>query len=124
MLVFASTYGSRNNSINTRTLASRNRIRLPFALVALLLSLPAFSLEIETPAVGLTEVGLPYAVSGAEVWRYDSVRDFQTVNGAAGRGGAIDQAGAVAVDGMLYFLSGYAKFSGNPGNVLLAFELK
>ena len=65
MLVFASTYGSRNNPINTRTLASRNRTRLPFALVALLLSLPAFSLEIEPPAVGLTEVGLPYTVSGA-----------------------------------------------------------
>ena len=65
MLVFASTYGSRNNPINTRTLASRNRTRLPFALVALLLSLPAFSLEIEPPAVGLTEVGLPYTVNGA-----------------------------------------------------------
>ena len=65
MLVFASTYGTGNNPINTRTLASRNRTRLPFALVALLLSLPAFSLEIEPPAVGLTEVGLPYTVSGA-----------------------------------------------------------
>ena len=67
MLVFASTYGSRNSPINTRTLASRNRIRLPFALVALLLSLPAFSLEIAPPAIGLTEVGLPYSVTGAGV---------------------------------------------------------
>jgi Na+/H+ antiporter NhaC len=39
---------------------------LPFALVALFLSLPAFSLEIETPAVGLTEVGLQYAIAGAD----------------------------------------------------------
>jgi polyvinyl alcohol dehydrogenase (cytochrome) len=59
--------------------------------------------------------------TGIEIWRFDTVRDFETVNGARGRGGAIDQAGAVAVDGMLYFNSGYAKFSGHPGNVLLAF---
>lgn len=63
------------------------------------------------------------AATGAEIWRYDTVRDFDTVNGARGRGGAIDQSGPVAVNGMLYFLSGYAKFSGIPGNVLLAFEL-
>ena len=63
------------------------------------------------------------AQSGKEIWRFDSARDFDTVNGARGRGGAIDQAGAVAVNGMLYFNSGYAKFSGNPGNVLLAFGL-
>ncbi len=61
------------------------------------------------------------AETGTEIWRFDTVRNFETVNGARGRGGAIDQAGAVAVDGMLYFNSGYAKFSGNPGNVLLAF---
>ena len=59
--------------------------------------------------------------TGIEIWRFDTVRDFETVNGARGRGGAIDQSGAVAVDGMLYFNSGYAKLSGNPGNVLLAF---
>ncbi|MFT4563778.1 MAG: polyvinyl alcohol dehydrogenase (cytochrome), partial [Gammaproteobacteria bacterium] len=64
------------------------------------------------------------AATGAEIWRYDTVREFETVNGASGRGGAIDQAGPVAVDGMLYFISGYAKFSGNPGNVLLAFDLE
>lgn len=63
------------------------------------------------------------AATGVEIWRYDTLREFETVNGARGRGGAIDQAGPVAVDGMLYFLSGYAKFSGSAGNVLLAFEL-
>lgn len=61
------------------------------------------------------------AQSGKEIWRFDTLREFETVNGARGRGGAIDQAGAVAVDGMLYFNSGYAKFSGSLGNVLLAF---
>lgn len=62
--------------------------------------------------------------TGKELWRFDSYREFDTVNGALGRGGAIDQSGAVAVNGMLYFNSGYSKFAGNPGNVLLAFKLK
>ena len=46
------------------------------------------------------------AETGTEIWRFDTVRNFKTVNGARGRGGAIDQAGAVAVDGMLYFNQG------------------
>ena len=61
--------------------------------------------------------------TGEILWRFDSYREFDTVNGAKGRGGAIDQAGAVAVGGMLYFNSGYSKFAGNPGNVLLAFRV-
>lgn len=64
------------------------------------------------------------ARTGELVWNFDTVRDYETVNGARGRGGAIDQAGPVAVDGMLYFNSGYAKFAGAPGNVLLAFGLE
>jgi len=66
MLDFASTNGCRNNHINTRTLVPRSLIRYPFALAAILLSLTASALEIETPAVGLTGVGLEYTVSGAE----------------------------------------------------------
>ena len=52
-----------------------------------------------------------------------AVREFDTVNGAKGRGGSIDQAGTVIVDGMVYFNSGYSKFGANPGNVLLGFGL-
>ncbi|HCU89291.1 MAG TPA: cytochrome C oxidase Cbb3 [Gammaproteobacteria bacterium] len=63
------------------------------------------------------------ALTGKEIWRVDTVRDFDTVNGAKGRGGSIDQAGAVVVDGMVYFNSGYSKFGANPGNVLLSFGL-
>jgi len=63
------------------------------------------------------------ASTGRELWRYDSVREFETVNGARGYGGAIDQSGVVVVDGMVYFNSGYAKWGGNAGNVLLAFGL-
>lgn len=63
------------------------------------------------------------AQTGEEIWRYDSLREFETVNGAKGRGGSIDQAGAVVVDGMVYFNSGYSKWGANPGNVVLAFGL-
>ena len=66
MLVFASIQGRREDFIDTHTLDSRSRIRLPLVIVALFLSLPVAALEITTPAVGLTGVGLDYAVSSAE----------------------------------------------------------
>lgn len=62
--------------------------------------------------------------TGKVLWEYDSVRDYDTVNGAPGRGGAIDQSGVVVVDGVVYLNSGYANWGGNPGNVLLAFKPK
>ena len=43
------------------------------------------------------------------------------VNGVAGKGGSLDGAGAVIVGGMVYVNSGYPRFGGLPGNVLLAF---
>ena len=61
---------------------------------------------------------------GTLLWEFDSVRDYDTVNGAEGRGGAIDQSGVVVVDGMVYMNSGYANWGGNAGNVLLAFKPK
>jgi outer membrane protein assembly factor BamB len=61
--------------------------------------------------------------TGKELWSYDSVRDYKTVNGAAGRGGAIDQSGVVVVDGWVYMNSGYAQWGAQPGNVLLAFKV-
>lgn len=64
------------------------------------------------------------ADSGSVVWQYDSARDYQTVNGARGFGGSIDQAGPVVVDGMVYFNSGYSKWGALPGNVVLAFARK
>ncbi len=63
------------------------------------------------------------SATGEEIWRHDSAREYATVNGARGTGGAIDQAGPVIVDGRVYFNSGYAKWGGNPGNVLLVFGL-
>ena len=57
------------------------------------------------------------------VWDVDTAREYQTVNGVAGTGGAIDGLGPVIVGGMLYVNSGYGMFGGAPGNVLLAFSV-
>ena len=58
---------------------------------------------------------------GKILWDFDTVRDFKTVNGAKGKGGALDGAGPVIVNGMVFVNSGYPRFGGLPGNVLLAF---
>jgi polyvinyl alcohol dehydrogenase (cytochrome) len=65
-----------------------------------------------------------YATDDARLlWELDTARDYETVNGVPARGGAIDGPGPIVVDGMLYVNSGYAQWSGIPGNVLLAFEV-
>jgi polyvinyl alcohol dehydrogenase (cytochrome) len=58
--------------------------------------------------------------SGKIIWDFDTVQDFQTVNGVKARGGSINSMAPVIAGGMLYITSGY---SGNamPGNALLAF---
>jgi polyvinyl alcohol dehydrogenase (cytochrome) len=58
---------------------------------------------------------------GRIVWDFDTARDFKTVNGVAGHGGAIDVAGPVVAGGMLFSVSGYPGRGGMGGNVLLAF---
>jgi polyvinyl alcohol dehydrogenase (cytochrome) len=58
---------------------------------------------------------------GSLLWEYDTVREYKTVNGVAARGGAIDGPGAIAAGGMVFVNSGYMRFGGQPGNVLLAF---
>jgi len=60
---------------------------------------------------------------GKIVWDYDTAHEYQTVNGVAGRGGAMDVAGPVVAGGMLFAISGYPARGGLPGNVLLAFGL-
>ena len=59
--------------------------------------------------------------AGKIIWDFDTVQDFQTVNGVKARGGSINSMAPVIAGGMLYITSGY---SGNamPGNVLLAFS--
>jgi len=61
------------------------------------------------------------AEDGHLLWDFDTVRDYQTVNGVSGKGGSLDGAGPVVIGGMLFVNSGYARNGGMSGNVLLAF---
>lgn len=61
---------------------------------------------------------------GKVIWDIDTAREYTTVNGVKGRGGSLDGPGAVIVNGMLFVNSGYARFGGIPGNVLLAFAVQ
>lgn len=61
------------------------------------------------------------ADDGTIVWTFDTNKDFDTVNGVKAKGGAMDGAGVVVEDGMVYVSSGYVSLIGRPGNVLLAF---
>jgi polyvinyl alcohol dehydrogenase (cytochrome) len=59
---------------------------------------------------------------GKLLWDFDTEKDFSTVNGISAHGGSLDGAGPVIVDGMVYVNSGYPRFGGAIGNVLLAFS--
>ena len=58
---------------------------------------------------------------GRMIWDFNTARDYQTVNGARGKGGSLDGAGPVVAGGMVFVNSGYARNGGVAGNVLLAF---
>ncbi|MGH8261632.1 MAG: PQQ-binding-like beta-propeller repeat protein [Steroidobacteraceae bacterium] len=58
---------------------------------------------------------------GRELWAFDTVRSYRTVNGVAAHGGSMGSAGPTVAGGMLFVGSGYAVTRGMPGNVLLAF---
>ncbi|HTC33921.1 MAG TPA: PQQ-binding-like beta-propeller repeat protein [Bryobacteraceae bacterium] len=60
---------------------------------------------------------------GKIIWDYDTAHAYQTVNGVAGHGGAMDVAGPVVAGGMVFAVSGYPARGGLAGNVLLAFGL-
>jgi len=62
--------------------------------------------------------------SGKIIWDYDTVRDFETVNGVPGKGGAIDVGGPVVAGGLLFAVSGSAQRGNMPGNVLIAFGVE
>jgi polyvinyl alcohol dehydrogenase (cytochrome) len=61
------------------------------------------------------------AGDGTVIWQFDTVREYQTVNGVKAKGGAIDGPGAVVANGMVLVNSGYTRQGGIDGNVLLAF---
>ena len=62
--------------------------------------------------------------TGEVLCRYDTLREFTTINGVAGKGGSIDAASILGVNGLLIVGSGYGMFGQAPGNVLLAFKPK
>ena len=63
------------------------------------------------------------ASDGKVVWQFDTVREFQTVNGVPAKGGSIGSAGPVVAGGTLFVPSGYVGVTNSmPGNVLLAFR--
>jgi polyvinyl alcohol dehydrogenase (cytochrome) len=64
------------------------------------------------------------AATGQVLWEYNTVQDFKTVNGVAGKGGSMGAAGPVVAGGMLFVPSGYVGVkNGMPGNVLLVFSV-
>jgi len=60
--------------------------------------------------------------SGEILFEYDTVRDYETVNGVEGYGGSIDSHSIAAGSGMVFVGSGYGQFGQVAGNVLLAFK--
>lgn len=62
--------------------------------------------------------------NGQVLWDYDTAHDYPTVNGVAAKGGSIDGPGVAVANGMLFVNSGYPRFGGMPGNVLLAFAVE
>ena len=58
---------------------------------------------------------------GEVLWDFDTAKEYSTVNGVPAKGGSVDGAGPVVVNGTVYVNSGYPRFGGMPGNVLLAF---
>lgn len=61
--------------------------------------------------------------NGKVLWDFDTAREFTTVNRVAAKGGSLDGAGPVISGGMIFINSGYPRFGGMPGNVLLAFGI-
>jgi polyvinyl alcohol dehydrogenase (cytochrome) len=59
--------------------------------------------------------------SGKVLWRYDTTREVDALNGDRVNGGAVVGNGIMVADGMLYVNSGYRERS---GNVLLAFGVE
>lgn len=61
---------------------------------------------------------------GTVIWDYDTLQEFQTVNGVKARGGSLNATGPTVAAGMLYVNSGYGMLAGMPGNAVLAFSVQ
>jgi polyvinyl alcohol dehydrogenase (cytochrome) len=60
---------------------------------------------------------------GHILWDFDTMRDFDTVNGVKARGGAINGTGPAIAGGIVYSNAGYSRFPVMGGNVFLAFSV-
>jgi polyvinyl alcohol dehydrogenase (cytochrome) len=60
---------------------------------------------------------------GTIIWDVDTQKQYETVNGIKGNGGAIDGPAPAISGGMLFVNSGYGMFGQASGNVLLCFEV-
>ena len=66
-----------------------------------------------------------YSTGDGEVlWEYNTMQEYETVNGVRARGGSIGGHGPAIVGGMLFMGSGYNITLTAPGNVLLAFGVE
>jgi polyvinyl alcohol dehydrogenase (cytochrome) len=61
------------------------------------------------------------AEDGKVLYDFNTARPFTAVNGVKASGGSMDGPGPVVVGGMVFVNSGYSRFGGISGNVLLAF---
>ena len=64
------------------------------------------------------------AKDGAVAWDFDTAQTFATVNQGPQGGGSLNLGGATIAGGMLFVNSGYGRFAGQNGHVLLAFAVK
>jgi polyvinyl alcohol dehydrogenase (cytochrome) len=63
------------------------------------------------------------AGTGKMIWDFNTLDEFETVNGVQARGGSMNGPGATVAGGMLFVSSGYGSLGFMPGNVLLAFSV-
>ena len=80
---------------------------------------------IDGVVIAATLDGTIYAVdeeTGKMIWKMATAKDYTTINGVPGKGGAIDAASLYAANGLLMSNSGYGSFGQKPGNVILAFK--
>jgi len=61
--------------------------------------------------------------TGAILWDYDAMHDFDTVNQVAAKGGSFNGGGPAVAHGMVVVNSGFGFGGAKPGNVLLAFTV-
>ena len=61
--------------------------------------------------------------AGKVMWDFNTLDEFETVNGVQARGGSLNGPGATVAGGMVFVSSGYSSIGFMPGNVLLAFTV-